>query len=129
MFTAKFSTLAENFLNHIIVSFVPINLCLHHEDRNILVKCLIVFRQGRVYCFAVSCNSSILNGFGLFTKCIDMFGRKFFKSAIGLFLRGLVKYKILQEFKITLRQTFVSQMCIFCKNICCQVVVLVLAVK
>ena len=43
MFTAKFSTLTENFFNHVIVALIPVDFSLHHEHWDILVKSLIVF--------------------------------------------------------------------------------------
>lgn len=39
---AKLSTLTENLLDHVVVSFVPIYFRLHHQYRNILVKCLVI---------------------------------------------------------------------------------------
>ena len=42
MFTTEFSTLSKNFLNHGVVSLVPVYLGLHHEHWNILVESLIV---------------------------------------------------------------------------------------
>ncbi len=102
MFTAKLSTLAEDFFNHVIVGFVPVYFRLHHKDWDVLVKSLVIFRQSTVDRFAVSCNSCILNSFRLFSQSVNVLRREVLEFSVRLLLGCLVKNEILQEFKITL---------------------------
>lgn len=45
---AEFGRLFEDFLNGCVVLFIPVELGLHHENRDVLVKARIVFLKGHV---------------------------------------------------------------------------------
>lgn len=46
MLTAKLGGLSEDFLDLSVISLVPVNLGLHHQDRDVQVKSGIVLLQG-----------------------------------------------------------------------------------
>jgi len=127
--TAEFGTLSEDLLDHGIVLQVPVSLGLHHQHRNVLVKCRIILLEGGVDGLRVSCNSGILNGLGFLSESVDMFVGKFFEFPVGFIFVGLVKNKVLKEVEIVLRETFIGKVGVLSQNISSQVIMLVLAVK
>jgi hypothetical protein len=100
--TAEFCTLSEDLLDHGIVLQVPVSLGLHHQNRNVFVKCGIILLEGGVDGLRVSCNSGILNSLGFLSESVDMFVGKFFEFSVGLIFVGLVKNKVLKEVEIVL---------------------------
>lgn len=72
VFTTEFSGLAEDFLHHGIVAVIPVDLCLHHEDGNVLVERQVILLQGVVDRLAVSGDSCVLDRLGLLTESVDV---------------------------------------------------------
>ena len=44
----EFGGLAEDFLDHRIVAVIPVDLGLHHEDRNVLIERQVIFLKSVV---------------------------------------------------------------------------------
>jgi hypothetical protein len=127
--TAEFGTLSEDLFDHGIVLQVPVSLGLHHQHRDVLVKCSIILLEGRVDGLGIPCNSGILNSLGFLSESIDMFVGKFFEFPVGLIFVSLVKNKVLKEVEIVLRETLIGKVGVLSQNISSQVVMLVLAVQ
>ena len=71
---AEFSGLFEDFLDGCVVLFVPVELGLHHEDRDVLVKTRIVFLEGHVDGLSFTSDTGILDGLGFLTESVDVVG-------------------------------------------------------
>ena len=89
--TAKFCRLSENFLNLGVISFIPINLGLHHKNWDVEIKGSIVLLESHSDGLGVSCNSCILDRFSFLPEGIDMVVGELFEFSMGFFLRGLVQ--------------------------------------
>jgi hypothetical protein len=126
--TAEFGTLSEDLLDHGIVLQVPVSLGLHHQHRNVLVKCSIILLESRVDGLGVSCDSGILNGLGFLSESVDMFVGKFLEFPVGLIFVGLVKNKVLKEVEIVLREALIGEISVLSQDISSQVIMLILAV-
>jgi len=72
MLTAELSRLPEQLFHLCIISFVPVAFGLHHEDRNVFIKCVIIILEGCGNCFGISGNSGILNAFGLLSQGVNV---------------------------------------------------------
>ena len=129
MFATEFGRLSEYLLNLGIVSFVPINFCLHHEDWDVLVQGLIVFLEGSCDGFRVSGDSCILNRLGFLSQHVDMVVSQHFKLGVCLLLRRLVEDERFKKFEVLSGQTLVSQIRVFSQNIGSKVIMLILAVQ
>ena len=129
MLTAELSRLSEYFLYHSVVSFVPVDFGLHHQNWNVLVQSLVILLKGLVYSFVVTSDSSVLNCLSFFAQGVDMFGCQIFEFAVSLFFGSLIKNEIFKELEVLLTQALVGQVGVFSKNVGGKVIVLVLAVK
>lgn len=86
MFTAEFCRLSEDLFNLCIVALIPIGLGLHHKDWDVLVQSSIVFLKGSCNGLRVSCDSCILDRFGLLSEAIDMSISELLKLCVSLIL-------------------------------------------
>ena len=115
--TAEFGTLSENLLDHGIVLQVPVSLGLHHQNRNVLVECSIIFLEGGVDGLRISCDSGILNSLGFLSESVDMFVGKFFEFPISLIFVGLVKNKVFKEVEIILREALIGKVGVLSQDV------------
>jgi len=126
---AELSALAEDLLHLGVVSFIPVDLRLHHQNGDVLVESIVVLGQSVVDGFGVSGDSGVLNGLRLLSKRVDVLVSEVLELSVRLVLRGLVQNEVLKEFKIFLRQALVCQVRIFGQDVSSEVVMLVLAVQ
>ena len=70
--TAELGRLAEDFLDHGVVAVVPVDLGLHHEHWDILVKSQVILLERIVDRLGVSGDPCILDGLSLFTEGVDV---------------------------------------------------------
>ena len=108
---------------------VPVNLGLHHQYGDVLVKGQVVLLQRIVNRLRVTRDSSILDRLGLLSKRVDVLVGQVLELSKSLLFRGLVQDEVLQEIKVFLGQAFVSQVSVFSEDVCRQIVMLVLAVQ
>jgi len=125
----ELSRLSENLLNLGVVSSIPVHLSLNHEDRDVLLKSIIILFQGCLDLLVVSRESSILDSLGVLSENINMLVSELLEFLEGLFFRSLLKNKGLQEFEIFLRHTSVSQISVLSKYISSEIEERVLAVE
>ena len=69
---AEFGRLFEDFLNGCVVLFIPVELGLHHENRDVLVKARIVFLKSHVDGLRVTGDTGILDSLGFLTESVDV---------------------------------------------------------
>ena len=60
---------------------VPVDLGLHHEDRDVLIEGQIILLKRIVNRLRIPRDSSVLDRFGLFTESVDVLVGKLFKFA------------------------------------------------
>ena len=68
----EFGRLFEDFLNGCVVLFIPVELGLHHENRDVLVKARIVFLKSHVDGLRVTGDTGILDSLGFLTESVDV---------------------------------------------------------
>jgi len=126
---AKLCWLTEDLFYLGIISHLPVDLGLHHENRDILVKCLVILLKGLVDSLWVSCYSCILDLFGLLSQCINVGISKNLKFLVGFFSWCLGQDKSFKEIEIFLSEALISEISIFRQNISSKIIMLILAVQ
>lgn len=108
---------------------VPVNLGLHHQYGDVLVKGQVILLQRIVNRLRVTRDPSILDRLSLLSERVYVLVGQVLELSKGLLFRGLVQDEVLQEIKVFLGQAFVSQVSVFSEDVCRQIVMLVLAVQ
>ena len=99
---AELGGLTEDLLHHGVVVVVPVDLCLHHQDGNILVESQVILLKRIVDALRISSDSCILDGLGLLTEGVNMLVSELFELSEGFLFGGLVEDEVFEEFKIFL---------------------------
>ena len=81
---------------------VPVNLGLHHEDRDVLVEGEVILLQRTVDSLGVTSDPRILDGLRLFTERVNMLVREILKLTECFFLRRLVEDEVFEEIEVLL---------------------------
>jgi len=83
---AELSRLAEDLFDHGVVSLVPVDLGLHHKNRDVLVEGQIIFLESIVDRLGVSCDPGILDGLGPLAERVDVLVGELFELSECLLL-------------------------------------------
>ena len=100
---AELCGLFEDLLDGGVVLLVPVQLCLHHEHRDVLIKLGIILLECRVDGLTVAGKTRVLNRLRLLPQRVNMLVGEIFKLAVGLLRTSLVENEIFKEFEVLLR--------------------------